>query len=65
MNLDAWRARPMTVRVLEICPVCETLAEGVQRRTFQVKWWLKKDETCCTACVPAVEAGLKDEVILG
>lgn len=64
-QLDAWRARPLEVRVYSECPVCEKLALGVERRTFQVNWWLRRDETCCADCVPAVEAGLKNEVILG
>jgi hypothetical protein len=64
-QLDAWRSRPMEVRVFSECPRCKKLEQGVEKRTFQVNWWLKKTETCCAACVPEVEAGLKNEVTMG
>jgi hypothetical protein len=53
--LDAWRSRPMQVRVLEPCPRCKQLAEGVEERIIYGAWLQKFKETCCAACAPAVQ----------
>lgn len=51
-----WNSRPMIVTVKEICPRCNTLQEGVLKRTIHGSWGQKLEETvCCAACVPALQ----------
>jgi hypothetical protein len=54
--LDAWRNRPMSVTVKEICPRCNTLSVGVQSRTMFGAWGQRFTEICCQPCAPVVQA---------
>lgn len=54
-SLEAFRSRPMQVRVFSECPRCKQLAEGVEERIIYGAWLQKFKETCCAACAPAVQ----------
>ena len=60
---DAWRNRPMEVRVLELCPHCNKLEIDVKQRTIYGPWGQRFEETCCAKCVPAVSAEYGDMTI--
>ena len=64
MTADQFRSRPMVTRVLEPCPVCNTLAAEVKPRQFTVNWWSKKTRISCAACVPVLEKEY-DETVIG
>jgi hypothetical protein len=54
MNLDQFRSRPLVVTVKELCPNCQTLKEGVQKRGYRAPgsakpWTLLSCESCFEA----------------
>jgi hypothetical protein len=52
--LEAWRNRPLQVRVLDLCPLCKKLAEKVEKRVIYSGFGTRIDETCCEPCMQVV-----------
>ena len=46
-QLDAWRRRPLEVRVLDLCPECKQLKEGVKTRQ---SYWPTFSMSSCNDC---------------
>ena len=55
--LEEWHHRPLKVRVLDLCPICNKLAEKVEKRAIYSGFGTRIEETCCAPCMEA----LRDE----
>jgi hypothetical protein len=53
--LDAWRNRPMSVTVKELCPKCEKLTDGVQKRRVYGMFGQAFSVLCCAPCAPLLQ----------
>ncbi|APR40002.1 hypothetical protein [Paraburkholderia sp. SOS3] len=53
-SLEAWRNRPMKVTVMELCPRCEKLVEGVETRSFYGAFGQRFSAYCCQPCLVLV-----------
>jgi hypothetical protein len=61
-ELEAWRARPMEVRVLELCGHCDTLKEGVAKHEHKSYWpSYQVSMTSCPACFELAKSKARDE----
>lgn len=58
MSTDAWRARPMTVRTLELCERCNKLAEAVEKREHRSYW--PTYAIAIKSCAPCFEAAKRE-----
>ncbi len=47
MTTEAWRRRPLEVKVLDRCDECETLQPDVKKR---VNYWPSFTTVCCGNC---------------
>jgi hypothetical protein len=65
-ELDAWRARTMSVRTLERCDHCSTLQEGVEHRTQKNYWptW-EVNLKSCPGCFEAAKKKAADDAYAG
>lgn len=56
--LDAFRSRPMTVRVFSECPKCGQLSDSVKERDMYGKWLKRHKVTSCLPCAPGIQSEL-------
>lgn len=58
MSLEAFRNRPMTVRVFSECPKCGELSDSVKEREMYGKWLARHKVTSCQPCAPGIQTQL-------
>jgi hypothetical protein len=58
VSTDAWRNRPLTVRVVEHCDRCNTLKEGVETRSHKSYW--PTFEISLKSCAPCFETAKRE-----
>jgi len=56
-QLDAWRRRPLEVRVLDRCNECATLQPDVRER---INFWPNIRAVCCSNCFNRMLAEFND-----
>lgn len=58
MSLEAFRNRPMQVRVFSECPKCGQLSDSVKERDMWGKWLARHKVTSCQPCAPGIQTEL-------
>jgi len=66
MNHEKWRNRPLTVRVLELCPECNVLKEDVKKREARLYGYGKSFTVlACLNCFTDVKRRREAEMYEG